>query len=270
MDPDETVRITVIKALQSIGDVGAVAPLVVVLAHEQVRHKSTGRSSLAVERAAATALDALCDESAVESLETALKHDDADVREIAVRRLARIASPRVIDPLVTSLQDEDPVIRRAAARGLAEIQCRRRPTRRAFATTRHCGSGAAARVRRSRPADASVFVRPRRPAGTIRHHRGAGPAEMEADRGRLDDRLFLGGAGPLDKCTELGEPAVEALDGILRSAPKWRDRAGAAATLAGMDQPRSAPFTNLDLVQRSLAILDGKAPTRTSAVFSKP
>jgi HEAT repeat protein len=259
MDPDETVRITVIKALQSIGDVGAVAPLVVVLAHEQVRHKSTGRSSLAVERAAATALDALCDESAVESLETALKHDDADVREIAVRRLAQIASPRVIDPLVASLQDEDPIIRRAAARGLAEIQwqapadetgVRYYAALREWRRCAECGEAALPTLLSSfdhvDPLEQSDII-----AALIQLKWK--PTEADSMAG-----YFWAAQHRWDKCTELGEPAVEALDGILRSAPKWRDRVGAAATLAGMDQPRSAPFTNLDLVQRSLAILDGK------------
>jgi hypothetical protein len=59
-----------------------------------------------------------------------------------------------------------------------------------------------------------------------------------------------------DKCIEMGEPAVEALDRITGSAPKWRDRIGAAAALAELGQPRTMPFARLDLVQRALSILD--------------
>ena len=69
MDSDEGVRAAAIKALQAIGDVQAVVPLIIVLAHEQVRQKATGRSSLAVERAAAQALDALCDAKAIGKLQ---------------------------------------------------------------------------------------------------------------------------------------------------------------------------------------------------------
>lgn len=120
-DADEGVRVAVIEALQTLGDVEAVVPLIIVLAHERARQKSTGRSSLAVERAAGQALDVLCDVGAIETLQAALDHDDADVREIAVKRLATIGSPMVADALATRLDDEDPIIRRAAARGLAEI-----------------------------------------------------------------------------------------------------------------------------------------------------
>ena len=53
MDSDEGVRVASVKALQAIGDVEAVLPLIVVVAREQARVKSTGRSSQLVERAAA-------------------------------------------------------------------------------------------------------------------------------------------------------------------------------------------------------------------------
>jgi HEAT repeat protein len=121
MDADEGVRVAAIKSLQAVGDVRAIPSLVVVLAHEQVRQKATGRSSANVEKAATAALDALCDPSAIEPLKISMGHDDADVREIAVRRLAKIGSPQVADCLIASLSDEDPVIRRSAARGLQEI-----------------------------------------------------------------------------------------------------------------------------------------------------
>src|SRR5450830_516719 len=121
MDADEDVRLAAIRALQAIGDVQAVVPLIIVLAHEQVRQKATGRSSLAVERAASQALDALCDPMAIGQLQTALAHDDADVREAAVKRLAKIATPEVSDSLFAALEDRDPAIRRTAARGLAEM-----------------------------------------------------------------------------------------------------------------------------------------------------
>jgi HEAT repeat protein len=259
MDPDETVRIAVIKALQSIGNVGAVAPLVVVLAHEQVRQKATGRSSLAVERAASSALDALCDESAIEPLQAVLKHDDADVREIAVKRLARIASPLVIEPLVASIADEDPIIRRAAARGLAELQwqppaddtgVRYWAALREWRHMADCGAAALptllAAYDHVDPLEQSDII-----AALIQL--GWQPTESDAMAAH-----FWAAQRQWDKCIEIGEPAVEALDSVTRRAPKWRDRVDAAAALAKLEQPRSDPFTNLDLVQRSLAILDGE------------
>ena len=62
----------------------------------------------------------------------------------------------------------------------------------------------------------------------------------------------------------MGEPAVEALDTILRTAPKWRDKVGAAATLVTMGRSRTGPFAHVDYVQRALAIhdADGAEPDK--------
>jgi hypothetical protein len=60
-----------------------------------------------------------------------------------------------------------------------------------------------------------------------------------------------------DKCVEIGGPAAEALDGILRNAPSWRDRVSAAGALGDIGQERKAPFSRLDLVRRALEIQDG-------------
>ena len=258
MDSDETVRVAVIKALQAIGDVQAVLPLTIVLAHEQVRQKATGRSSLAVERAASQALDALCDEKAIEPLQTALAHDDADVREIAVRRLARIASPLVAKPLAASLNDEDPVIRRAAARGLSEIGWQPPADEKgarywaALREWRRCAECGQAAI----PLLVSSYDHV---DALERTDIVAALAQLNWKPEMADSMAahFWAAQGRWDKCVEMGEPAIEALDGILRSAPKWRNRVAAAGALVAMNQPRSAPFTRLDLVQRSLGMLDG-------------
>jgi len=258
MDPDETVRIAAIKALQAIGDRTAITPLVIVLAHEQVRQKSSGRSSLVVERAASAALDALCDETAVEPLLKTLRHDDADVREIAVKRLARIASPAAIEPLAASLLDDDPIIRRAAARGLAEMQWQPPADEvgvRYFAALRQwrrCAECGQAAVPTLLAAFEHVDV-------VEQSDIIAALIELEWQPPEPDSMAahFWAAQRRWDKCTEIGEPAVEALDRVLTASPSWRDRVAAAATLAAMDKPRSAPFANLGLVQSSLAILDG-------------
>jgi HEAT repeat protein len=258
-DADETVRVAVIKALQAIGEIDAVVPLTIVLAQEQSRQKSTGRSNLAVERAASQALDALCNEKAIEPLKSALQHDDADVRELAVRRLARIGSPLVAEPLAACLTDEDPVIRRTAARGLGEIGwqppadetgARYWAALREWRRCAECGPAAIPQLLSS-----FDHVDALEQADILAALAQLGWEPVEADATAAH---FWAAQGRWDKCIEVGEPAVEALDGILRSSPRWRDRVGAAEALARINQPRNAPFARLDLVQRALAIVDGE------------
>ena len=256
MDADESVRVAAIKALQAIGDIAAVLPLTVALAHEQARQKS-GRSSLAVERATGKALDVLCDERAIESLEAGLSHDDADVREIAVRRLARIGSPLVAAPLAASLADEDPVIRRSAARGLSEIGWQPPADEigarywAALREWRRCAEIGLAAV----PLLLSSFDHVDAleqgdivAALVALHWEPAEANTLAAHYWAAQNRW--------EKCIEMGGPALEALDRVTRSAPKWRDRMGAAAALVELGQPRTAPFARLDLVQRIMTILD--------------
>lgn len=259
MDADEGVRVAVIKALQTLGAVEAVVPLIIVLAHEQVRQKSTGRSSLAVERAAGQALDVLCDVKAIEPLQAALGHDDADVREIAVKRLARIGSPMVADSLAARLDDEDAIIRRAAARGLQEIGwqppadergARYWAALREWRRCAECGPGAIQLL-----VSAFPQVRPLEQSDIVAALAQLGWQPSEPDTMAAH---FWAAQGEWDKCIEIGEPAVEALDSILRSAPKWRQRVGAAAAMAAWEQARPYPFSRLDLVQRALGIVDGE------------
>jgi HEAT repeat protein len=259
MDPDETVRVAAIKALAAIADVSAVTPLVVVLAHEQVRQRSTGRSSLAVERATSQALDGLCTEDAIEPLQSALGHDDADVREIAIRRLARIASPQVAGLLVGYLRDQDPAICRSAARGLAETGWRPPADETgarywaALREWRHCAECGSAAIPILAASYDGVDDLERTDIVDALVQLGWKPSELSP----LAARYWVA-QGQWSKCVEIGEPAVEALDGALRRAPRWRDRVAAAGALAELNQPRTAPFARLDLVQRALALLDGE------------
>jgi hypothetical protein len=259
MDADESVRAASIKALHAIGDVAAVLPLIVVLAHEQVRLRATGRSSLIVERAASQALDALCDARAIESLQAALAHSDFDVREIAVRRLARVGSPEVADTLASALGDSNSVISRSAARGLEEIGwnppadetgARYWIALRQWQRSAECGGAAIPLLVASfDQVDASE-----------RMEIVAALAQLEWEPPEADSlaAYYWAAQRRWDKCIEIGPPAVEALDVVLRSSPKWRDRIATAAALATLGQTRDAPCARLDLAQRALALLDAE------------
>lgn len=258
MDADDGVRVASIRSLQAIGDVAAVPSLIIVLAHEQVRQKASGHSSANVERAATAALDALCDTKAIKPLQIALAHDDADVREIAVRRLAKIGSPLVADSLVTALSDEDPIIRRSAARGLQEIDWQAPANevganywaaRREWRRCGECGP-------RAIPLLVSAFqhVDPLEQAEIIAALQVAGWQPDQADE--MAGHYWVS-QRRWDKCLEIGQPAVEALDAFVRTAPKWRDRAAAATVMGTIGQTRPYPFHRLDLVQEALNTLDG-------------
>ena len=235
MDADESVRAASIKALHAIGDVAAVLPLIMVLAHEQVRLRATGRSSLIVERAASQALDALCDARAIESLQAALAHSDFDVREIAVRRLARVGSPEVADTLASALGDSNSVISRSAARGLEEMGwnppadetgARYWIALRQWQRSAECGGAAIPLLVASfDQVDASE-----------RMEIVAALAQLEWEPPEADSiaAYYWAAQRRWDKCIEIGPPAVEALDVVLRSSPKWRDRIATAAALAAL------------------------------------
>ena len=258
MDADETVRVAAVKALQAIGDPGAVTPLILALVHEQARQKATGRSSMAVERAASQALDALCDERAIDALQSLMGHDDADVREAVVRRLARVGSPLVADWLVASLRDTDPGVRRSAARGLAEAGWQPPADEtgaRYWAAMREwnrCAACGAAAIPILVSSFDGVDALERTDIVTALAKLGWKPDEANATAAQ-----FWAAQGRWDKCVEIGKPAIGTLDGILASAPKWRDRVSAAGALATLEQPRNAPFARLDLVQRGLGMIDG-------------
>ena len=257
-DPDETVRVASVRSLASIGDVAAVGPLIVMLAHEQYRAKTSGRSSLAVERAAGQALDVLCDENAVDALQAALDHDDAEVRELAIKRLARIDSPMVAEMLEAHLDDQDPIIRRSAARGLAEVGWKPPSDGTgahywaALREWRRCAECGPAAI----PLLVAAFPRAqaleRSEIQTALVSLAWEPTESDATAAS-----YWAAQGNWDKCVEIGAPAVAVLDDIVRSAPRWRERVAAAAALEALGEDRPAPFARIDLVRHALSVLDG-------------
>ena len=259
MDSDESVRLAAIKALQAIGEVQAVVPLIIVLAGEQVRQRATGRSSLAVERAASQALDVLCGPAAIGQLQTALAHDDADVRETAVKRLAKVAAPEVADSLLEALNDKDPAIRRSAARGLADVgwlpQANEVGARywAALRDWRRCAECGPAAIPLLLTSFEGVDALERAEILKALVQLDWAPEEATATAA-----YYWAFRGKWDKCIDIGMPAVEALDGVLRSTPRWRQRVAAASALAAIDQARSAPFTRIDLVQQAMDIIEGQ------------
>ncbi|MGD0862284.1 MAG: HEAT repeat domain-containing protein [Candidatus Limnocylindrales bacterium] len=259
LDADDSVRVASIKSLGAIGNAAAVGPLIVALAHEQARGKATGRSSLAVERAAGQALDLLCDERAIEPLQAMVRHDDPEVREIAVRRLAHLTAPAVAGSLADSLDDPDPVIRRAAARGLLEIGweppsdevgARYWAALRDWRRCAACGPAAVPLLRGAFPRLDALEQ-----SDIIAALAAVGWQPTEADAMAAH---FWAAQGEWDKCVEIGAPAVEVLRGILRGARTWRDRVPAAAALKALGDEQPHGFGRVDLVQQALRIMDGE------------
>lgn len=258
MDADEDVRLAAIRALQSIGAVQAVVPLIIVLAHEQARQKAIGRSSLAVERAASQALDALCGPDAISQLQTVMAHDDPDVREAAVKRLARIATPEVTGSLSAALNDKDPVTRRTAARGLAEMgwlpQANEMGARywvalREWRRCAECG-----------PTAIPLLVTSFDTVDALERHdilEALGELGWAPQLANATAAHYWASRGRWDICVEIGTPAVEALDDVLRNNASWRQRVAAAAALAALDQTRTTPFARVDLVRQAMHIVDG-------------
>ncbi len=270
MDADEGVRLAAIRALQSIGDIRAVMPLVVVQAHEQVRQRATGRSSLAVERAASSALDVLCGPASVDALESGIGHEDADVREIIVRRLSKIGVPEVARPLEAVLSDRDPVIRRSAARGLSDIGWQPTSSEKgaqywaALREWRRCAECGPAAI----PILVAAFDAADAPART---DIVAGLATLDWEP-EAPDTLAAGiwaARGQWDKVVGAGEAAIGPLSLAVKEAPHWRDRAAAAKALAGLGQQPDAPFENVELTSQALALFESPAENEAAAADRK-
>jgi HEAT repeat protein len=258
-DADESVRIAAIKALATMGEMQAILPLILIVARETARARNSGLSDAAMERAASQALDTLADARAVEPLKAVLAQSDPDAREVAVRRLARIGSPEVAEALAGLLADDDTTIRRAAARGLKEMGwqptadetgARYWAAQREWSRCAECGPEAVPFLVASYPGVSAVERADILYALT--------QLEWQPEAADAMGAAYWAALGRFDKCIEIGEPAVEALDAALRSAPKWRARVEVAAALAALGQSREEPFAHLDLVQRALEILDAE------------
>jgi HEAT repeat protein len=258
-DSDETVRLAAIKALQAIVDVRAVPPLIITLAHEQHRHKTTGRSNLAVERAAAQALDALCGANAVDVLRSTLSHPEPEVREAVTKYLGRVADPAAADSLVATLYDPEPSVRRMAARGLAERNWQPPATETgarywaALREWRRCAECGQAAIPLLVSSFETVDVLERNEILDALARLDWDPQEITATTAH-----YWAYRGRWDKCVQIGEPAVEALDSILRSNPRWRQRVGAAGALASLDGSHATPFARIDLIQQAIDVVDGE------------
>ncbi len=258
LDPDESVRVAAIKSLSEIGDVTAVGPILVVLAHEQLRAKTTGRSSLAVERSAGQALDGLCTEAAIPILEGLLGHEEPEVREVAVKRLARIGSPEVAAALEARLTDSDPIIRRSAARGLREIgwaPAAGETGARYWVALRDWRQ-AAEQGEVAVPLLESAYARAESPLEQTDILGALATLDWQPPEADATAAAYWATRGQWDKCVELGEVAVPALESITRSSPSWRDRLAAQAALTAVGPERDSPFSRVPLVQHVLEVMD--------------
>lgn len=101
-DPEETVRVNVIRALGNIGDPKAIAPIVPFV----------GDVRPAVRMAACQALGAFRDTRGVPALEKALYDDDESIRIVAARALSDVPGPESLEVLLrVALRDESERIR---------------------------------------------------------------------------------------------------------------------------------------------------------------
>ncbi len=258
-DADDIVRVAAIKALQAIGDTQAVLPLVLIVAREGSRARTTGKSDAATERAASQALEVICDERAIEPLLGALAGDDPEVREVAAKRLARIGSPAVREILAALLVDDDVSIRRAAARGLAELDWQPPADETgarywaAIREWRRCAEAGAAAI----PILISSFDGVDA-MGRVDILAALAELDWQPEEANAMAAYYWASRDHWEKCTEMGEPAIEALDSLLLTAPRWRTRVEAAAALAAMDQPRPEHFPQLNAVREALALLEAE------------
>jgi HEAT repeat protein len=114
-DPEETVRVNVIRALGDIGDPRAIGPI----------SPFVGDSQSAVRMAACQALGALRDEGGVPALEMAIRDDDESVRIVAARALGEVPGPESIEVLLrVALQDESERIRSHVVKVVAQRRTR--------------------------------------------------------------------------------------------------------------------------------------------------
>ncbi len=258
LDPDEAVRVAAIKSLSALGDPTAVIPLLTALVQEQRRAKTTGRSSLATERAAGQALDVLCTERAIGALHDALGSSDADVREAAIKRLSRIDSPAVADTLVAELDDTDEGMARSAARGLLELRWQppNKEIGAKFWATLHEWRRMAEQGEAALPY--LVTALPDAPAPE-RTEILRGLIELGWQPPEADEIAARFWALQLDwaKCVAVGEPAAPVLEEVVATG-RWPDRVIAAAGLVSLGRESTAPFARLDVVQRLIEILGGE------------
>jgi len=123
-DEDPSVRLEVIKAIGSIGDPAAIAPLIETLARISRMDKSRRSGSTAVRaeehEALATSLGNL-GMPAVDPLLGLLQSDDREGRRCAAHALGLIEDPRTIGPLIERLGDDRSDVRKAAAHALGHF-----------------------------------------------------------------------------------------------------------------------------------------------------
>jgi HEAT repeat protein len=114
-DPEETVRVNVIRALSDIGDPKAIPGIVACVADRQS----------AVRMAACQALGVLKDPRGLPALEKALSDQDESVRIVAARSAGQLPGPESLEVLLrVALQDASERIRGHVVRVVGERRAR--------------------------------------------------------------------------------------------------------------------------------------------------
>jgi HEAT repeat protein len=111
-DPDSRMREQAAAALESLGDLRAVEPLIAVLGADE---------SGDVRAIAARALGKLGDSRTVEPLMRALQHPSEHLRESAVRALERLGDPSAAQAIFPLIEDPAASVRYNAARAAAKL-----------------------------------------------------------------------------------------------------------------------------------------------------
>lgn len=206
-DGDSAMRKTAVEALIKIGAAPAVEPLIAVL-------KDGNRD---MRNSAASALGMIGDARAVEPLIAALKDKDSAVRSLATRALGQIGNTRAVEPLIAALKDD--LLCFNAICSLGQIGDDRAVSPlidilrdRKYVNTLYQQKAVEALIMIGTPAVEPLISALKDGPWYVRHTAAEALDKLgwQPDRDELGAIYWLA-RGRLDKCVQIGAPAVEPL-----------------------------------------------------------